>query len=181
MIPGCWVGSRRLRWNMRSYHELFSKSDKRIVCRCSDVRNRQKLLVHLLQRIDALLELNVLVRELRLLVGGAELLLDKLRRAGRKGRELGAARRKTVSNKSTINNSQWRCGKTCGTANQCYCLPLVSSSSARGEPYLKFFPKAWILSILIVRAKEQSGDRIGGMEGWRDGSMGRRAIAIRDG
>jgi hypothetical protein len=62
--------------------------------------------VDLLQGIDSLLELNVLVRELCLLIGGAELLLDKLRRPRRKRRELGTARENKVSIKSTINSTQ---------------------------------------------------------------------------
>lgn len=60
----------------------------------------------LLQGIDSLLQLDVLVRELRLLIGGAELLLDKLRRPRRKRRELGAARQKKVSIKSIINSTR---------------------------------------------------------------------------
>jgi len=59
-----------------------------VVCFVGVLRcDREQLLVHKLQGIDALLELNVVWRQLRLVLGLAKLLLDVLLRASCKGRE----------------------------------------------------------------------------------------------
>lgn len=54
------------------------------------IRHRKKLLVHLLQSINTLLELEIIVRKLSLFIRLAELFLDKLLSPRRKRRELGA-------------------------------------------------------------------------------------------
>lgn len=55
-------------------------------------RHLQEFLVDQLERINALLELDVLVGELSLVVNLTQLLLDHLLGALRKGREAGAVR-----------------------------------------------------------------------------------------
>lgn len=54
------------------------------------IRHRKKLLVHLLQSIDTLFELEIVVRKLGLFIRLAQLLLDELLSARRKRRELRA-------------------------------------------------------------------------------------------
>lgn len=66
-------------------------------------RHRQQLLVDKLERIDALLKLYVLIRELGLIFGLTELLLDHLLGALRKRRKASATRRsKTQDRVSTL-------------------------------------------------------------------------------
>ena len=59
-----------------------------------------------LQRIDALLEFNVLIRELGLVLDLSQLLLDQLLSALRKGRKAGAM--KNTSEMLSVNNSRSR-------------------------------------------------------------------------
>lgn len=105
-------------------------------------RHRQQLLVDKLQRIDALLELDVLIGELGLIFGLTELLLDHLLGALRKRREASATRRsKTQDRVSTLIMVQ-NGGRGGG------CEIGERGFEERGSAHLKFLPNACTRSMM---------------------------------
>lgn len=113
-------------------------------------RHLQELLVNKLERIDALLELNVLIGQLGLVFGCAQLLLDHLLGTLRKRREARTVRQKTTKQEDVSKAT----GRGFG--------PWDRGFRVCRWTHLKFFPNACTRSMIggfedLTREKKKEG------------------------